>query len=144
MRKKILGFVAVVCLLAFLTPVSGIKASSKKYSGTYKGTWKAYAMTCPKVYNNFGGSLRLKMKVKKNGKMTGKIKFNDGNYYKVTGLAKNKKIKLHFTYDTLSIYDYYGSIKKSKIKMYAFNNDANGNRKCLSGWKQIIKAKKQI
>lgn len=132
---------AVVCLLAFLLPASNINAGYKKNTGIYKGTWRMYDMTCPKIYRNSNGTIKLVMKVKRKGKLTGKMRFGTGTNYKVNGKIAKKKIKVHFV-EFGSLFDYNGTIKNFKIKMNAFNNDSLTAKRCLTGWKQEIKAKK--
>ncbi|MEW6407917.1 MAG: hypothetical protein AB1465_04460 [Patescibacteria group bacterium] len=138
MKKIIVYLAAIIMVVLLITPVAF--AGYKKYSGTYKGKWETYNMSCPSIYRDSNGIANLKIKVKKKGKFTGTIKF-DGTPYKASGKIKKGKIKLHFL-GYSSKYDYNGTIKGKKINMIAFNNDAAGDRLCLSGWKQRMRLSK--
>lgn len=133
MKKLITTFVVAMVMAAFLAAAPSVLAGYKKFSGTYKGKWESYNMTCPSVYSNSHGTANLKIKVKKTGKFSGTLKVD--SIYKVSGKIKKGKITIHFP-GYSSKYDYKGTIKGKKINTVAFNDDALGDRLCLSGWKQ--------
>ncbi|MDD3887642.1 MAG: YDG domain-containing protein [Patescibacteria group bacterium] len=144
MKRKLLLFMGIVVLFFFVLPINSTKAASyKKYTGTYKGTWKTYDITCQGIYKKKHKTSKVILKVKRDGSLTGKWKVKGGSYKKINGQMKKKNIRLHYL-NLSTTYDFIGTIKNGKLKVIAFNNDASSKRRCLLGWKENIVAKKKL